>query len=500
MKSTDDAIDWDSLSNEFAYIPSQFAATSATLQERGMAAPVPRVEQASKTPMKCVPQQQASQHKQHPQYVLQQQRQNQLQPRQPPSVEEEPVQNKRTRDTTGGNGVVPGDRLHLLEAENTAWLKKQKTMHEDQVRIDAQASALQSRREDMLSFLSDSVKTQQAVIASLHREHSLLVAQHRAELTDTDAQHCKSMEAMRAEIGVLKQRITDADARDTKLQEELAREPAEPATGPGRRTMALRCAFKDADCKQIKILVRHAPDTSDAMHQRYERGEEDDVSEERYRAIWIVSIMVTLPLSMLLATLVTPLFFTVVALPEEARVQCWHGEPYNVTERQPYHLGVVFFKSHYVAPQSRYRLYKTIQVTVTYLLRQIECQGRQGKVSILSIEDALSQPSDGEVTTALAAIRAKRWINETRWLYSWCDSEARCLYTEPYDEGFIYQRFLRWTAWITVVAVVIPMAQLALMLSGWLERQDRALTLYRAIVTRVAQATNDRRLQRDSAV
>ncbi len=230
MKSTDGAIDWDSLSNEFAYKPSQFSATSATLQERGIA-PVVRVQQAAPTAMKCVPQQ-ALQQKQHPQYVLQQQRQNQqLQPRQPPSVEE-PVQNKRARDTTGGNGVVPGERLHL-EAENSAWLKKQKTMHEEQTRIDAQASALQSRREDMLSFLSDSVKTQQAVIASLHREHSLLVAQHRAELTDTDAQHCKSMEALRAEIGALKQRLTDADARDTKLREELAtlnKQLAEAAT------------------------------------------------------------------------------------------------------------------------------------------------------------------------------------------------------------------------------------------------------------------------------
>ncbi len=235
------------------------------------------------------------------------------------------------------------------------------------------------------------------------------------------------------------------------------------------------------------------------MHQRYERGEEDDVSDERYHALWIVSFMLALPLSMLLATLVTPLFFTAVALPEEARVQCWHGEPYNVTERQAYHLGEVFFKSHYIAPQSRYRLYKTIQVTVTYLLRQIECQGGQGKVSILSVEDALSQPSDAEVTAALAAIRAKRWINETRWLYSWCDSQPRCLYTAPYnDDDFI--PIARWTAWITVVFMVCPVALLALVFSGWLERQDRALTLYRAIVTRVAQAINDRRLQRDSAV
>jgi hypothetical protein len=213
-----------------------------------------------------------------------------------------------------------------------------------------------------------------------------------------------------------------------------------------------------------------------------------------------VSLVVTLPLSMLLATLVTPLFFSVVASPEEARVQCWHGEPYNVTERQPYYLGVVFFNSHYTAPQSRYQLYKTIQVTVTYLLRQIECQGHQGKVSILSIEDALSQPSDAEVTAALSAIRAKRWINVTRWLYNWCGTEARCLYTEPYDEGFIHLRFARWTVWITVVAMVCPVALLALVFSGWLERQDRALTLYRAIVTRFAQAINDRRLQRDSAV
>jgi hypothetical protein len=234
MKNAGGAIDWDSLSNEFAYKPSQFSATSATLQERGIA-PSVRVQQAAPTAMKCVPPQQSLLQQNQQQQVIQQQRHNQQllqQQRQPPSVEE-PVQNKRARDTTSGNGVVPGDRLHLLETENAAWLKKQKTMHEDQARIDAQASALQSRREDLLSFLSDSVKTQQAVIASLHREHSLLISQHRAELTDTDAQHCKSMEALRAEIGVLKQRITDADARDTKLREELAtlnKQLAEAAT------------------------------------------------------------------------------------------------------------------------------------------------------------------------------------------------------------------------------------------------------------------------------
>ena len=205
------------------------------------------------------------------------------------------------------------------------------------------------------------------------------------------------------------------------------------------------------------------------------RSNSDD--DERLTPLLLVIWIVTLPPALLVAHL----FYDVggrgpIPPPDEARVECSSGVPYNVTEQQAYHLGN-YANNKWTSPQSRYSLGKTIQVQVIWILCQIECHGRQGKFPLLSIEDALGISSADEVRAALAHVREKAWHSETRWIYPWCTHALWCLYDAPYKPD-AFTVTLKWMAWSSIIIAAWPLFAFALYLSAYMQQHDRALKIY----------------------
>lgn len=135
----------------------------------------------------------------------------------------EPEQRKRARDD---ERAVVGEIRELLAEQN----KKQKTIHEDQARLDAQASALHSKREDMLGFMSETMRAQQATILSLNKELTQLGSMHRADLAELEANHSSAIGALRGEIAVLEQRVTESATRINAQEAQLSEAREQRAT------------------------------------------------------------------------------------------------------------------------------------------------------------------------------------------------------------------------------------------------------------------------------
>ena len=121
----------------------------------------------------------------------------------------QPQQHKRVRD----------ERAPVDETEQS---KKQKTVHEEQARLEAQASSLHSRREDMLTFMGDTVKQQQTIILGLNKELLQLGSMHRADMAELETNHMAVVSTLRDEISTLKQRVTEGETRIGEQEKQLA--------------------------------------------------------------------------------------------------------------------------------------------------------------------------------------------------------------------------------------------------------------------------------------
>lgn len=208
-------------------------------------------------------------------------------------------------------------------------------------------------------------------------------------------------------------------------------------------------------------------------------GEDD----ERLNAVLVIVVLITLPPSLIIGSLFGNLIGPNQIPPaNEARVQCASGEPYNVSEAQSHSLGTYFADSHYTAPQSRYYLAKTVQVPIVWILMPIACVDRANRPhQFLAVEDGLGAPSPDDVRAALNRAREKRWANESRWLYPWCTAHVSCLLGAPYQTPSSMVT-ANWVAWGAIVFSVWVISAATLLLSGYMEREDRALRWYRQLV------------------
>ena len=87
--------------------------------------------------------------------------------------------------------------------------KKQKTAHDD--------LSLHNRREDMLTFMGETLKAQQGIITTLNKELTQIGTLHRTELMEVEARHDKTLGIARDEITSLKRSVSQ---RDTSIAEK----------------------------------------------------------------------------------------------------------------------------------------------------------------------------------------------------------------------------------------------------------------------------------------
>lgn len=181
----------------------------------------------------------------------------------------------------------------------------------------------------------------------------------------------------------------------------------------------------------------------------YINDDYDESSRLRMYLYMVLNFIVSLIIGLILATLVSRQLWVPMATPEEARVQCTSGQPYNVTTREWLQLGTLYLNSHF-SRTGQYDIEKRLPVDVIYLLHPITCNGPSIKnFSYLHVEDAII---DKELVITILA-KIVLWHNVTRYYYDWC-SYGNCLFNDPLDEWW-WMWFINWSAGVMGGTVLV---------------------------------------------